>query len=434
VKLVEVQVDRLVGPTHHFGGLGVGNIASLQHAGEVSHPASAALQGLDKMRLVASFGVPQVVLPPQPRPDLSLLRALGFNGSDAEILKSAFEQSPEQFSAAMSCSAMWTANAGTVTPAIDSRSNTTNLFIANLVSSLHRAIEPSQTIADLRQALPAQIHVHEPLPGGTAMRDEGAANHMRLGTSENQAGIHLFVYGDGDPKPNRFWPRQTLAASQAISRRHQIAPENTFFCKQHPLAIDAGAFHNDVVALSHGNLLIHHELAFATDNSTWLEVEHRFQAITGAELKRIEISSASLSLEAAVSTYLFNSQIVMPEQSSRPVILCPMQVREHAETRKLVKEWCQRGLFREACYVPLDQSMRGGGGPACLRLRVPLPEDQLSTIPAASRWTEELDDQLRAIIRQYYPAQLTLSDLANGAFAEQNQLAYEQIRAVFSGS
>ena len=87
MNLTEVQVDRLVGPTHHFGGLGVGNVASQSHGGHKSNPAAAATQGLDKMRLVAGMGVPQVVLPPQPRPDLRYLRSLGFRGSNSDVLR-----------------------------------------------------------------------------------------------------------------------------------------------------------------------------------------------------------------------------------------------------------------------------------------------------------------------------------------------------------
>ena len=49
----------------------------------MSNPREAALQGLEKMRFVASLGVGQAVLPPHPRPSLRTLRALGFVGDDA---------------------------------------------------------------------------------------------------------------------------------------------------------------------------------------------------------------------------------------------------------------------------------------------------------------------------------------------------------------
>ena len=105
MSFIDAQIDRIVGPTHHFGGLGVGNVASQIHAGQVSNPQAAALQGLDKMRLVAGLGVPQLILPPQPRPDFHLLNAFGFTGTPEEILKSVLNDDPMILSAAASCSA-----------------------------------------------------------------------------------------------------------------------------------------------------------------------------------------------------------------------------------------------------------------------------------------------------------------------------------------
>ncbi len=172
MTLIEVQVDRIVGPTHHFGGLGVGNVASQSHAGDASNPAAAALQGLDKMRMVAGLGIPQVVLPPQRRPKWRFLRSLGFGGSDAEVLRQAADQAPRLLSAALSSSAMWTANAATVSAAVDNGSRQLTLTVANLVSSVHRAIEPAETLADLRRCFPA-ARVVPALPGGTASATKG---------------------------------------------------------------------------------------------------------------------------------------------------------------------------------------------------------------------------------------------------------------------
>ncbi len=428
MKLTEVQIDRLVGPTHHFGGIGVGNVASQTHGGQRSNPAAAALQGLAKMRLVAGMGVPQVILPPQRRPHLVLLRSLGFSGSDADVLRRSRDEAPELLSAAMSCSAMWTANAATVTPGIDSDQASATLTIANLVASVHRALEPDQTMMDLRRCLPSPTRLFASLPGGAALRDEGAANHMRLGTDDNQRGINVFVHGDFDPKPQRFWPRQSLAACQAIARQHQLPVENTFFLKQHPAAIDAGAFHNDVVALSHQQLLIHHQLAFSHGH-TLERLDERFLALTGKQLIRIEVSNEALSLQEAIETYLFNSQIVSSSSGDEPrwVILCPAQVREHVRARKLVDDWCQQGLFARAHFVDLNQSMSGGGGPACLRLRVPLAEDELAAIPTNALWNEEIDEKLCETIKECYVEELSMDDLARIDFCEQAEHAHDRV-------
>lgn len=415
MNLIEIQIDRLVGPTHHFGGLGVGNLASASHAGEVSNPKAAALQGLEKMRLVASLGVPQFVLSPQPRPDVELIRQLGFKD-----VTQAFREAPHVFSAAMSCSAMWTANAATVTPAIDSISNITTASIANLNASLHRSIESGQTEADLKRVLPPTVRILPAIPGGTAMRDEGAANHMRLSLG-NGPGLNLFVYGDGSPAPGKHWPRHTLAACQAVARRHQLIPENTFFLKQHPDAIDAGAFHNDVVAMSHDNILIHHELAFG-DNRAIKEVENRFQQNDDSILKRIEVNQSELPIDQAVQTYLFNSQIVSAQtEETKPIILCPTQVQKNASAQSLVQSWIEQGVFSEAKFVDLDQSMAGGGGPACLRLRVPMAPDEINQALESSRLTEDRYQELRHIIESGYPESITLDELTRpGILLEAN--------------
>ena len=58
----ELNFDGLVGPTHHYGGLSFGNLASAEHEGEASNPRQAALQGLEKMRALHAIGVHRGVL------------------------------------------------------------------------------------------------------------------------------------------------------------------------------------------------------------------------------------------------------------------------------------------------------------------------------------------------------------------------------------
>ncbi|EMI22049.1 Succinylarginine dihydrolase [Rhodopirellula maiorica SM1] len=435
MKLIEIQVDRLVGPTHHFGGLGVGNVASLSHAGNVSNPASAAIQGLDKMRLVASFGVPQFILPPQPRPDVAFLKQVGFQIADGESLNQVAQQTPSVLSAAMSCSAMWTANAATVSPAIDNRFNVPSMTVANLDASLHRAIEAKATRQELQGLFP-QANVLPPLPGGAAMRDEGAANHMRFGSDQNQAGIHLFVYGDGEPEPNHFWPRQSRLACQTLAIGQGLDPENTFFVKQHPDAIDAGAFHNDVVAASHHDLLIHHERAFCDPDSVIKQMADRYEQLFRRPLRRIVVSETDLPLADAVRTYLFNSQLISPqvdtENAAAPVLICPLQVQQHDQARTVVESWIGESKpFSDVRYVDLIQSMAGGGGPACLRLRIPLTPAELAQCNPRHRWTEELDDRLRQTIREFYPSEVSPMDLASAELISQSQQAHAEIAKLF---
>src|SRR4051794_32295909 len=146
----DFNFDGLVGPTHNYAGLSWGNLASQKHRLSVSHPREAALQGLDKMRFLASLGVPQVVLPPHERPHLSTLRKLGYTGSDADVLARVAKDNPVLLSATCSASAMWAANAATVSPSADTADGRVHLTPANLITQFHRSLEPATTTRLLR--------------------------------------------------------------------------------------------------------------------------------------------------------------------------------------------------------------------------------------------------------------------------------------------
>ena len=415
---VELQVDRIVGPLHHFGGLGLGNLASQQHAGQVSHPAAAAIEGLDKMRLVASLGIPQFILPPQQRPAIAFLRSLGFIGDDHEVLASALRSSPQILSAACSSSAMWTANAATVTAAADTNDGRLKVSVANLTSSMHRSLEPMETLGQLKRifesiSLSEQMDVFPPIEGGVAFRDEGAANHLRFAAPSMKQGtkcfgVNVFVFGDEDPLPVRYQARQSRLAFETIARRHGMDANRTFFLKQHPEAIDAGAFHNDVVAMSHEDVLIHHERAFWNAESTLESIASVYHQVTGSKLNRVSVPESMLSLSDSVSTYLFNSQIVIiPSPELRRVLICPCQVQEHATAKMLVETWRDRDhFFDEVRFVRVQESMAGGGGPACLRLRIPVDSRIISTTSTTCLWSESTDQTLREIIESVYPKEL----------------------------
>ncbi|HET9754013.1 MAG TPA: N-succinylarginine dihydrolase, partial [Myxococcales bacterium] len=262
---LEYNFDGLVGPTHNYAGLSHGNVASLANAGQPANPRGAALQGLGKMRFVASLGVGQAVLPPHERPSLRTLRRLGFRGSDEEVLAQAAadpELKDQLLRISSSAAAMWTANAATCVPSADARDRRLHIVPANLTAMFHRALEAATTTRVMRAifADPSRFEVHDPLPGGAHFADEGAANHTRLFTG---AAVHLFAWGRrafGGPapggEPSRFPARQTLEASQALARLCQVDAARALFPQQDPAGIDAGAFHSDVLVVGNGNVLL----------------------------------------------------------------------------------------------------------------------------------------------------------------------------------
>lgn len=421
---VEANIDALVGPTHHFGGLGVGNVASLQHKASVSHPREAALEGLRKATQVADLGVPQFLWLPPVRPNIGFLQLLGFGGPLDEILSTAANQAPQAFSAAFSSAFMWAANSCTAVPSIDTADNKYHFTPANLIASWHRSTEAVERRRDLSEFFSgfANAAIHQPLPSIWPLRDEGAANHMRLCDRHGQNGHHVFVHGDGDEMVStdktQFVARHSQAASQALARQHQLNPETTFFLQQHPDAIAAGVFHNDVIATSHRNLFIHHQNAFLNADEQLHRLHTSFQSATGMSLQRIEVSAQQLPVQDAVRSYFFNSQIVSADgrfDSEAMTLICPTSCEQTPTAAKLIEDLIADSSvpIENVKYVALKQSMANGGGPACLRLRIPIQQTLLDRLPQARRITPELVERLTVCIQQHYPESLTLADLVN---------------------
>ncbi|GAB5403190.1 MAG: N-succinylarginine dihydrolase [Aureliella sp.] len=438
--IVEANVDALPGPTHLFSGLGVGNLASKRHSQSPSRPKQAALESLHKAELVAQLGVPQFIWVPPRRPDRQFLQASGFGGSAEKQMSDALREAPELLQAALSSAFMWAANSGTFSTSVDCADGKHHFTPANLISSLHRGSEASERAGDLASLFgqnQPDITIHSALPSVAPMRDEGAANHMRLSNADGDRAINIFVYGDSNrddrdsPRPT-FYPRQTLASVEAIARTHRLPAEAVVFVRQHNAAISAGAFHNDVIATSHRDVLVFHERAFE-DGNVVEEIQERFRAYVGESLRCFRISQEELSLENAVKSYLFNSQILTPVlDSGSMVLVCPKQCESNTQARAVI----ERLLSSEACpieqvhFVSLDQSMAGGGGPACVRLRLPLPVASLdAAFGGTHRLTRQLSHNLKTAIEIHYPDSIVLDDFLDPNLLDQTNRACEALRA-----
>ncbi|MEO0326782.1 MAG: N-succinylarginine dihydrolase [Myxococcota bacterium] len=404
---MEHQLDGLVGPTHNYAGLAVGNLAAAASGGATSNPREAAGQGLRKMAFVRDLGVPQAVFPPQARPRLDVLRALGFRGDEAALLGRAAREAPGLLAAVWSASPMWAANAATVSPAADTADGKLHLTPANLVSNFHRSLEPDATAVALRKALPGAA-LHPPLPATPAFGDEGAANHTRFHPPgmPGAPGVELFVYGRGADReaPARFPARQTRAASEALARRHGV--RHAAFLRQAPEAIDAGVFHNDVIAVGNANVLLHHEDAFAEP----LDALVAQCAEAGVALERWEVRREELSVADAVRSYLFNGQLLSTPRGLELVV--PEEASAGASAAVLARLEAETSL---AAVHRLDvrESMRNGGGPACLRLRVSLGAGD--ALHPGLLLTAEREAALEAWIARHYRDRLAPADLADPA-------------------
>lgn len=430
MKALEYNFDGLVGPTHNYAGLAPGNLASQSHKDRPSQPKAAALQGLAKMKLLHDLGVPQAVLPPQPRPDVGLLRRLGFAGDDGQVLSQAQKDAPHLLAMAWSASCMWTANAATVCPSADSADGRVHFTPANLAASLHRANETQYTAQTLRAIFHDEQHFvhHEPLPATADMGDEGAANHTRFCKAFGDPGVQLFVYGQAEAS-QRFRPRQSLQASQAVARLHGLNDDRTVYLQQTPEAIDAGVFHNDVIAVGHRDLLMMHESAFVDREASLERLRAAYAATSGGELRIAQVDAKDVSLEEAVATYLFNSQIVTSPESGTTLI-APKHCEASDAVRGAIETMIGRGDLDAVRYVDVHQSMDNGGGPACLRLRVVLTEAQAAALPAGVVFDDERYAALRDCVERWYPEEIRPGDLGDVGLVEQVRAALRGVMGV----
>jgi succinylarginine dihydrolase len=427
----EINFDGIVGPTHNYAGLSYGNLASMKHKQSVSSPRQAALQGLEKMKFLADLGVKQAVLPPHERPHLPTLRRLGFCGSDAEILEKVHRTDPALLAAVCSSSAMWTANAATVSPSADNVDGRVHFTPANLVSTFHRSIETATTEQILKRIFDDRkrfVH-HPPLPCGATFADEGAANHTRLWSHCKAAGLQIFTYGRDakETTSTQFPARQTIQASQGIARLHQLEPFGTLLFKQTPLAIDAGAFHNDVVCVGHGNVLLLHEQTWELQPIALRQISEVFERMFQSKLHVIEVTEKELPLKDAIKTYLFNSQIVsLPDGSM--MMIAPVEALESKQCRDVIDRMMGgRTPISSVRHVDVRQSMRNGGGPACLRLRVLLNENELAAMHQGVLLTDTLYHALRDWIEKHYREQLSADDLADPKLLQESRAALDDL-------
>lgn len=427
MKAHEVNFDGLVGLTHHYAGLSFGNEASTRHRFQVSNPRLAAKQGLLKMKALADAGFMQAVIPPHERPYLPVLRQLGFTGSDEQVLEKVARQAPQWLSSASSASPMWVANAATVCPSADALDGKVHFTVANLNNKFHRSLEASTTESLLRAIFRDEqfFSVHNALPQVALLGDEGAANHNRLGGDYGEPGVQLFVYGcegGNTLRPTRYPARQTREASDAVARLNQVNPHQAIFAQQNPDVIDLGVFHNDVIAVSNRQVLFCHQQAFVNQGElmNWLRS-------CVPDFTPIEVASSDVTVQDAVATYLFNSQLLSREDGSMMLIL-PQECRDHAGVWRYLNGLLDAdNPISDLRVFDLRESMSNGGGPACLRLRVVLtPEEQRAVNPSVMM-NDTLFTALNQWVDRYYRDRLTAADLADPQLLREGREALDAL-------
>lgn len=438
MRTEEFNFDGLVGPTHNFSGLAYGNVASSAHAQQTSFPKRAALQGLEKMASLMRAGALQGVLPPHERPHIRTLRQLGFIGAAEDIISKLAQENPRLLSMLSSASSMWVANAGTTSPATDTLDGRTHFTPANLSSMFHRSIEHDFTGRVLRAIFANPSHfVHHPvLPGTAFFGDEGAANHTRFCGSDGEHGLALFVYGrsclQSGTEPKRYPARQTLEASQAVARQHQLHPEHVLFAQQNPEMIDQGVFHNDVIAVGSQNILLCHEHAFVNQTEILARIQEQQEERTQQSFYILEAKTAEIDIQTAINTYLFNTQIIFT-RPNMATIIAPQECLENSRVQLFLERIiAEDNPVQDVKYFDLRQSMLNGGGPACLRFRVSLNDIERASLSTNTLLTEDLYAKLKVWIETHYRDELNPADLADPALYRETTQALDELSQILN--
>ena len=437
MKFFEANFDGLVGPTHNYAGLSIGNVASLSNAKNTSSPRQAAKQGLSKMKALHDLGMVQGVLAPQERPDVYTLRRLGFSGSDAQVIAKAAKQAPAVFKAVCSASSMWTANAATISPSADTADGKIHFTPANLTNKFHRSLEPLTTGNILKAMFrnPEHFAHHSHLPDNDHFGDEGAANHTRLCSAYGKRGVELFVFGryafdSSKPAPKRFPARHTLEACEAVARLHGLSDEHVVYMQQHPDVIDQGVFHNDVIAVGNQNVLFYHQQAFVDSQAKLAELRRKFG--DDSQLHLIEVLDNEVSVAEAVKTYLFNTQVItLP--NGEMAIIAPTECQDSPSVSAYLAELTQRNTpIKQVHYYDVKQSMRNGGGPACLRLRVAMSEQEKQAVNQHVLMNDQLFTTLNSWVDKHYRDEISEADLADPQLLQESRSALDELTQILN--
>ncbi|MFT2111243.1 N-succinylarginine dihydrolase [Marinomonas sp. 2405UD68-3] len=435
-KANEANFDGLVGPTHNYSGLSFGNVASLNNVDRPSHPKEAAKQGLTKMKALADLGFIQGVLAPHERPHIPSLRRLGFSGSDAQVLQKAAKKAPNILAAASSASCMWTANAATVSPSSDTHDGRIHFTPANLVNKFHRSIEHETTGSILAATFsnPKHFAHHQALPSVDHFGDEGAANHTRFCSEYGDRGIELFVYGmtafdSTSPKPARFPARHTLEASEAVARLHGLSDSKVVYAQQKPDVIDAGVFHNDVIAVGNRNAHFYHQEAFLDTEKMQRDIMAAWEGNT-EPFHFIEVPSHVVSVEDCVKSYLFNSQLLSHNPNDMTIVV-PGECQNTPDVWNYLNALiASDGPINEVKVYDLKQSMSNGGGPACLRLRVVLTDEEHAAVNPHCLMNDALHSRLNQWVDQHYRDRLVEQDLADPRLLTESRTALDELTQI----
>ncbi len=433
---VTLNLDGLVAPTHNYAALAHGNLPAASSRYKVAFPRAAGLEVLAKIRFCHRMGSPQAILPPQELPDLEALRAAGFTGRDQKVIEQAYRQNPHLLYQCYSTTSLWTAHAATVSPSADSGDRRVHITPANLRAQGRRPGELAHVERMLRTVFPQRRYFrhHPALSVKRRFSDEGSVNWMRMAVAQEGSGLEMFVYGQpprdkGDRRPRKYPARQSFEASQQLIKRHGLDERHAILIQQNPEVMEQGAFHNDMMALAHQNVLIYHEKAFANSHKVLRGIRRRLTQEADRPIYLIQIPESRLTAAEAIKTFLFNSQLLRRPDGSM-VLLSPADCQAPS-VKKVIHDIVQGdNPIRQVYYVSLNKSMAQGGGPSRLRLPVTLTEEELAAVHPGFLLNDLKICLLEEWVRDHFRERLPIEDLRDPALLRESRRALDELTRI----
>ena len=115
-------------------------------------------------------------------------------------------------------------------------------------------------------------------------------------------------------------------------------------------------------------------------------------------------------------------------RDSKDSLICPTETRDNPRSHAVAQAIAaSNGPIGKVEYVDVRQSMRNGGGPACLRLRVVLTEDELAATNPEMRLTDGLHGALSIWAMRWYRDRLAPADLADPALLDETRGALDEL-------
>ena len=144
----------------------------------------------------------------------------------------------------------------------------------------------------------------------------------------------------------------------------------------------------------------------------------------------IKVKSDEVGLQDAIKTYLFNTQLLtLPDGNM--TIIAPSECEENATVAAYLAELVNRDTpIKSVNYFDVKQSMRNGGGPACLRLRVALTDAELAAVNPNTVMNDALFTRLNSWVDKHYRDRLTEQDLCDPQLLIESRTALDELTQI----